>query len=78
MGHEPGYISHMDTLTNFRNRWRPRLSEWAAYEDWQASGSLDVAARANRQYKEILETTPQSLIDPQVDNALQAYIRNTA
>jgi trimethylamine--corrinoid protein Co-methyltransferase len=78
IGHEPGYISHTDTLTNFRDRWRPTLSECGIYEDWQASGSKDVAVRANRQYKEILEKAPQSLIDPEVDKALQAYIRHAA
>jgi trimethylamine--corrinoid protein Co-methyltransferase len=78
IGHESTYISHTDTLTNFRNRWLPTLSEWETYEDWQASGSQDVAVRANRQYKEILEKAPQSLIDSGVDKALQAYIRNAA
>ncbi|MCK4988582.1 MAG: trimethylamine methyltransferase family protein, partial [Desulfobacterales bacterium] len=78
IGHESGYISHTDTLTNFRKRWQPTLSEWGTYEDWQASGSQDVAARANRQYKEILKKAPQSLIDPEVDKALQAYIRQAA
>ena len=78
IGHESGYISHTDTLTNFRKRWQPTLSEWGTYEDWQASGSLDVAARANRQYKEILKKAPQSLIDPEVDKALQAYIRQAS
>ena len=75
IGHESGYIDHADTLANFRHRWRPTLSEWGTYEDWQMSGSQDVAARANRQYKEILESAPSSLIDPEMDKALQAYIR---
>ncbi len=78
IGHESEYISHADTLTNFRHRWRPTLSEWGTYEDWQASGSLDVVARANRQYKEILKKAPPTLIDPGVDKALQAYIKQAA
>jgi trimethylamine--corrinoid protein Co-methyltransferase len=78
IGHESGYISHTDTLTNFRKRWQPTLSEWGTYEDWKASGSQDVAARANRQYKEILAKAPPSLIDPEVDKALQAFIRHAA
>ena len=78
IGHEGAYITHADTLANSRHRWRPTLSEWGTYEDWQASGSLDVAARANRQYKKILKEAPQSLIDPGVDKALQAYIRQAA
>jgi trimethylamine--corrinoid protein Co-methyltransferase len=72
------FITHADTLAHFNDRWLPALSDWGTYEDWQASGSLDVAVRANRQYKEILEKAPQSLIDPGVDKALQAYIRDTA
>jgi trimethylamine--corrinoid protein Co-methyltransferase len=78
IGHESGYISHTDTLTNFRKRWQPTLSEWGTYEDWQASGSQDVVARANRLYKKILAKAPQSLIDPEVDKALQAYIRHAS
>jgi trimethylamine--corrinoid protein Co-methyltransferase len=78
IGHEGAYVTHADTLANFRHRWRPTLSEWGTYEDWQASGSLDVVARANRQYKEILEKASSSLIDPEVDKALQAYIRHAA
>ena len=75
IGHESKYISHEDTLTNFRSQWRPVLSEWGLYEDWQASGSLDVAVKANRQYKEILKAAPSSLLDPHADKALQGYIR---
>ncbi len=77
IGHEPKYISHEDTLTNFRSQWRPALSEWGLYEDWQASGSLDVAVKANRQFKEILKAAPSSLLDPHADKALQKYIRQT-
>ena len=78
IGHESKYISHEDTLTNFRSQWRPALSEWGLYEDWQSSGSLDVAVKANRQYKEILKAAPTSLLDPQAGKALQGYIRQTA
>jgi trimethylamine--corrinoid protein Co-methyltransferase len=76
IGHKSAYIDHADTLANFRHRWRPALSEWGTYEDWQASGALDVGVRANRLYKEILKKAPQSLIDPEVDKALRAYIRH--
>jgi trimethylamine--corrinoid protein Co-methyltransferase len=78
IGHEGTYITHADTLAFFRNRWLPALSDWGTYEDWLESGSQDVAARANRQYKEILEKASSSLIDPEVDKALQAYIRHAA
>jgi trimethylamine--corrinoid protein Co-methyltransferase len=70
------FITHADTLAYFQDRWLPALSDWGAYENWRESGSQDVAARANRQYKEILKRAPQSLIDPEVDKALQDYIRH--
>jgi trimethylamine--corrinoid protein Co-methyltransferase len=78
IGHGGTFITHADTLAHFHDRWLPALSDWGPYEDWQASDSLDVAARANRQFKEILKKTPSSLIDPEVDKALQAYIRHAS
>jgi trimethylamine--corrinoid protein Co-methyltransferase len=78
IGHDASYITHPDTIAHFRKRWQPQLSNWETYENWQASGSEDVALRANRKYKEILENAPPSLIDPKVDQALQDYIRAAA
>ena len=75
IGHETIHITHPDTLAHFRNRWLPELSNWETYENWQESGSADVAARANRKYKEILENAPQTLIDPEVEKVLQSYMR---
>ncbi len=75
IGHETMHITHPDTLAHFRDRWLPELSSWETYESWQESGSADVATRANRKYKEILENAPETFIDPEVDKALQDYIR---
>lgn len=75
IGHDGAYISHPDTLEHFRERWLPSLSDWSTYEDWQKAGSEDIAVRANKQYKEILEQAPQSLIEPEVDKALTNYIK---
>jgi trimethylamine--corrinoid protein Co-methyltransferase len=50
------------------------MSTWDNYEVWQASGAEDVAVRANRKYKEILQAAPHSLIEPEVDEALTDYI----
>ncbi len=75
MGHQGNYITHSDTLTQFRSRWMPSLSDWESYENWVASGSEDVIVRANRKYKEILQNTPETLIDPEMDKALNGYIQ---
>jgi trimethylamine--corrinoid protein Co-methyltransferase len=76
IGHETIHITHPDTLAHFRERWLPELSNWETYESWQETGSADVAASANAKYKEILENAPNTLIDPEVDKALQDYIRH--
>ena len=75
IGHETIHITHPDTLAHFRNRWLPELSNWETYESWQESGSADVAARANKKYKEILENALETLIDPEVEKVLQSYMR---
>jgi trimethylamine--corrinoid protein Co-methyltransferase len=76
IGHEAIHITHSDTLAHFRERWLPELSSWETYEGWQEAGSADVAAKANRKYKEILANAPETLIDPEVDKALRDYIRH--
>jgi trimethylamine--corrinoid protein Co-methyltransferase len=75
MGQNASYISHPDTLAHFRERWLPSMSTWDNYEVWQESGAEDVAVRANRKYKEILDAAPHSLIEPEVDKALLDYIK---
>jgi trimethylamine--corrinoid protein Co-methyltransferase len=77
IGHQTLHVTHPDTLAHFRRRWLPELSDWESYESWQETGSADVAARANRKYKEILENAPETLIDPAVEKALQDYIRHS-
>jgi len=75
IGHGGGYILHADTLAHCRDRWLPTLSNWETYENWEESGSEDVAIRANRKYKKILANAPDTLIDPEVDKALLDYMQ---
>ncbi|MGD8291037.1 MAG: trimethylamine methyltransferase family protein [Desulfobacterales bacterium] len=74
IGHQGDYLTHLDTLTHFRGRWLPAFSDWESYETWLEKGCEDLAAKANRKFKEILAAAPQALIDPTVDRALQDYI----
>jgi len=77
IGHNGAYITHLNTLTHFRDRWLPGLSDWEAYASWSENGSEDVAVKANRNYKEILAKAPPTLIEPDVDRMLKDYIRRT-
>lgn len=74
VAHSPLYLMHPNTLEHFRKSWRPTVSTWDTYDEWREQGSEDVVARANRMFKEILQSAPESLLDPEVDKELQAYM----
>jgi trimethylamine--corrinoid protein Co-methyltransferase len=75
VGHGGTYLNHESTFTGFRNFWLPTVSNWDSYQDWLALGAEDVVKTAHRKYKEILLEAPESLLDPEVDKALQLYIK---
>lgn len=74
MGHEAGYINHRDTLENFRSRWMPSVSNWETYDLWKEAGSESIIEKANRMYKEILSDAPDTLVTPELDEELKAYM----
>jgi len=74
MGHEAGYINHRDTLENFRSRWMPSVSNWETYDSWKEAGSESIIEKANRMYKEILSDAPDTLVTPELDEELKAYM----
>jgi len=74
VGHTGTYLSHMSTFEKFRTLWTPSVSDWGNYSDWKSAGSEDVTVRANRKFKQILQNAPETLLDPDTDKALQAYI----
>jgi trimethylamine--corrinoid protein Co-methyltransferase len=68
------FVTHIDTLTRYRDRWQPTLSNWESYENWRKAGGEDVVVKANRKYKEMLAAAPESLLDPGTDKALRKFI----
>lgn len=75
IGQTGSYLSHVNTFQHFRERWTPTVSEWGSYEDWAAQGSEDVVIKANRRFKEILNNAPETLIDKDLDHALNDYMK---
>lgn len=75
VGHGGTYLTHESTFAGFRDFWSPTVSNWDSYQDWLAQGAQDVAVTANKKYKEILAKAPESLLDPEVDKALQRYLK---
>lgn len=74
MGHKSDYLMHSSTFEQYRNIWIPGLSDWESYDDWLGSGGEDIAVRANRRFKEILGKAPDTLLDPELDKDLRAYM----
>ena len=76
VAHSGQYLIHANTLENFRERWRPTISCWDSYENWEKNGSPNIAVKANQKFKQILKNAPESLLDKDVDHALQAYMKS--
>ena len=68
------FLMHPSTVKGCRSLWTPSISDWNSCEAWQAAGSEDLVVRANRKYKQILETAPPTLLDPDLDTSLKAYV----
>jgi len=75
IGNSGSYLLHPSTFEGYRDHWLPRVSDWEPFSDWQNAGSQDVVIRANRKFKERLRSAPESLIDPELDKELKAFIR---
>ncbi len=77
VGPRASFLMHPSTIQQYKNHWLPihNLASWESYESWKKRGSEDILVRANRKWKEILANSPDSMIDPELDKALQDYLR---
>ncbi len=72
------FLTHEDTLANFRTQWLPSVSWRDSYEKWNENGRESVMTRANRKYKEILAGCPEMMISPELDKDLKAFLKKAA
>ena len=71
-GHHFG-TSH--TLERYESAfYTPILSNRQNFESWQESGSIDITARANTIWKQLLREYEQPPLDPAIDEALVEYV----
>ena len=69
------FLGSEHTQANFMSAlFRPLASDDNAFEHWEAAGSEDAATRANRIWKETLESYEDPGLDPSIDAELQDYI----
>ncbi|MBT4287500.1 MAG: trimethylamine--corrinoid methyltransferase, partial [Deltaproteobacteria bacterium] len=74
VGHSGSYLNDPMTVKNCRNRWVPNVSLWGGQNDWEKEGSMNANQRANQKARQILADAPESLIDQNLDQALNDYI----
>lgn len=69
------FLGSEHTRLNFMSAlFRPLTPDNNSFEQWQAEGGKDSAARANALWKKQLEHYEDPGLDPAIDEALQAYI----
>ena len=69
------FLGSDHTQANFLTAlFRPLIPDDNSFEQWQAAGGEDASTRANRLWKEQLESYEDPGLDPEVDAALQDYI----
>ena len=70
------FLGSDHTQANFLTAlFRPDLADNNSYEQWSADGGLDMTQRANALWKDRLDHYQDPGLDPDIDEALQAYIR---
>ncbi len=71
-GHHFG-TSH--TLARYETAfYTPMLANRQNFDSWQESGSIDISARANTIWKQMLRDYEQPALDPAIDDALVEYV----
>jgi len=69
------FLANSHTLANFETAfYRSDVADNNSFEQWQESGSLDAAQRANAIWKRMLRDYEAPPIDPAIDEALLDYI----
>ena len=70
------FLGAEHTQANFETAfYRSTVADNNSFEQWEEDGKMDAAQRANKIYKQMLEDYEAPSIDPAVDEALVAYIK---
>ncbi len=70
------YLTHPDTFMHFKDSYKNDISECEGYNDWYQDGAFDIAERANKRFKEILAAAPETMLTPDIDADLKAYMKS--
>jgi trimethylamine--corrinoid protein Co-methyltransferase len=79
VGHGGHFFGAQHTLERFRDCfWRPTVGSTENFERWSRNGSMDHAARAERRWKQLLESYERPPIDAAVEEEAVEYVERRA
>jgi len=70
------FLGNDSTLKHFRKAFVPTVSDWLSTEEWQADDEKDAEDHAHAIVVKILESAPESLLDPEVEKEMLDYINS--
>lgn len=70
------FLTNDSTMEHFRDYWKPQVSDWRLFEEWEADGERDVVAVAHDKVVKILDDAPESLLEPEQEKAMVDYINS--
>ncbi|MDR2035644.1 MAG: trimethylamine methyltransferase family protein, partial [Coriobacteriales bacterium] len=68
------FLTNDSTLEHFRDYFAPTVSDWKGIEEWQAQGAKDAEDHAHERVEKILESAPESLLDPEIEKEMVNFI----
>ncbi len=69
------YFSHQSVFEQCRDFFKPDVSDWQNYAEWQRNGSQDIALKANRIFKERLASAPGYVLDQEAQKMVDDYVK---
>lgn len=70
------FLMEDSTMEHVRDGWQPSVSDWRSSDDWEADGYKDVSVAAHEKVLQILRDAPRSLLDPEQEKDINAYIQS--
>ena len=69
------YLLHRSVYEKCRDLFQPSISDSSNHAEWMRTGGKDAVMRANTRFKERLAAARDTLIDPELDRELKAYMK---
>jgi len=69
------FFGTQHTMERYENAfYQPLISDWSNFENWRDAGSKDVTQRAYEMWQRLLREYEAPLLDPAIDEELEAFV----